>query len=53
MNTRILLIAILVLLGACETEPQATFGFQDEGMRKYVVKGLEERGIWYHRESES
>ncbi len=53
MNIRIILIAIAVLLSACESEPQATFGFQDEGMRKYVLNGLEERGVWYRQEDES
>ena len=52
MNIRFILFAIAVLLGACESEPQATFGFQDEGMQKYVLKGLEQRGVWYRQEDE-
>ncbi|MCP3871365.1 MAG: hypothetical protein GY703_25335 [Gammaproteobacteria bacterium] len=52
MNNPILVVAMAALLSACESEPQAIFGFQDEGMGRYVVKGLEERGIWYRSERE-
>lgn len=52
MNFRIIFIVITILLSACESEPQATFGFQDEGIKKYILEGLEERGVWYRPEGE-
>lgn len=51
MNIRCLLIVIAALLSACESEPQATFGFQDDGMRIHVLEGLERQGIWYRQEA--
>ena len=50
MNLRALLIATFVLLAACDTEPQFTFGFEDAEMRKFVADGLQKREIWYRLE---
>jgi hypothetical protein len=52
MKIRSIIIAIAALLSACDSEPEFTFGFQDEGMRLYILKGLEQRDVWYRLEGE-
>jgi hypothetical protein len=46
----LLLVLFVALLSACDSEPKATFGFNDDTMREDVINGLNKQHIWFRQE---
>ena len=47
-----LLVLLTLLIIGCSNEPVFTFNFADEILQQGVIKRLDEKQIWYKRESE-
>ncbi len=51
IKIRAILIALIILLAGCESEPTFTFGFSDVTLGNKTVARLEKEGIWFRHET--